>query len=125
PAERMAHRDAAGRLLADAAIHRRDADAPEGLVARARGPLALVGLPGLGERRLARERGEACDDAILAHLGRADAAGRIDVDVGDATAVEVAPVAVDVPSRARVTPMRVAGPEADSQAAAPVAALLG
>ena len=82
-------------------------------------------LAGLGERRFAGKRRELDDDAVLGeHIG-ADAAGRIDVDMGDAAAVELVEILVHIPGRARIAPMRMAGPEADAQAAPPSRAPLG
>ena len=125
PAERVAHLHGARRLMADAAVHRRDADAPEGGVAGARGTLAFVMLAALGERRLLGERHELGDDAVLGEDGRSDAARRIDIHMGDAAPLEIVEMRVGVPGRPRIAPMRMAGPEADAQAPPPGAAPLG
>src|SRR5258708_26303 len=118
PAERVAHLRVR-RLMADAAVHRGNTDAPEGLIARARRTLAGVVLAGFGARHGTREFGKARHDAVVAHQRRAGAAGGIDIDVRDAAAVEGAPMGGDIPCPTTVAPPRIAQPEADAQSTPP------
>src|ERR1700746_2978159 len=116
PAQRVAHLDRRGRLVADAAIHRGDADAPERLIAGARWSMARVFLPGFGQCHLGGEASKARDDTILGHDRGADTTRGIDVHMCDAAPVEIAPVLIDIPGGTGIAAVRMAGPEADAQA---------
>ena len=111
------------RLLAHGHEQRRDADAPERLVAGAAHAVPVERLPALLAHRLRSERAQLRRRQRIRQHRVALGAGAVHVDVSDATTRQFGPMRVGIPGRARIAPVRVARPETEAQSAPPLRAL--